>query len=754
MFEKTVERYRFINRHGPAEDSIPFRAAVLATVVTSVASAAHFGEIGAPTGGIVALICVGASIFSYFARERDNLLVKLVMSVLLLALFARFWGELFTSLNDVRYPLVTLFLWLQAIHSFDLPTRRDLDFSLLSATVLMAFSGSMAISTDFLAVLVFFFLLLLVSLHLGHRSLFSGEELVRAEGAPAGIWAGAPKRPRVRILVPVVLLLPLTVALFAFLPRTTGFNAFYLPYTDSGRLPTNISGLLRNPGYADTSAFPATPLPYDPDSYAAFSRFMDLRQRGKPGEKQVMKVRSARAAYWRSTAFDYFRGNGWENTDGVEETVDLTSDEMPISVSYPEEFEGYATETLVQTFYVGSRLPNCVFGAATVRDLFFPTQVVRVDSQGTVLVPNELTPGLVYTVISQVVNATPQQLRMTRQYTSPAKVRERYCQLPEISSRVRELAEQVTAGLDNNYDRVVALERHLEENYGYSYEFMQQEDDQNSVEFFLFEEKVGVCEQFSSALAVMCRSIDVPARVAVGYSAGEYNSLTGYYEVSGSDAHAWTEVFFPMFGWIPFDPTPGSTIPVGNAMSGSRWSGMGVFSEIKGLYERVVPKGVRGVLGGIFGAIGDGVTAAFEGVAWFFANLWWTLVAAVAVFFFVRWVRRRVLPAGELTGLRRRPPDAVDTRGRAFAVFQRLEQRLSAFGITRCPSETALEFAARADRKLDPVDGVVRDAASIFTRIRFSREPRPEELSELEKSASRAEKLLSSDVKLTRSFED
>lgn len=64
------------------------------------------------------------------------------------------------------------------------------------------------------------------------------------------------------------------------------------------------------------------------------------------------------------------------------------------------------------------------------------------------------------------------------------------------------------------------------------------------------------CEQFSSSLAVMARSLGIPARVSMGYVSGEYNPFTGLYEVRANDAHAGVEVYFPGYGWSTFDPTP------------------------------------------------------------------------------------------------------------------------------------------------------------------------------------------------------
>ena len=58
-------------------------------------------------------------------------------------------------------------------------------------------------------------------------------------------------------------------------------------------------------------------------------------------------------------------------------------------------------------------------------------------------------------------------------------------------------------------------------------------------------------------MALMLRMLGVPARVAAGFTSGEYDKGTGEWVVTDHNAHAWVEVWFPGFGWLPFDPTPG-----------------------------------------------------------------------------------------------------------------------------------------------------------------------------------------------------
>ena len=100
------------------------------------------------------------------------------------------------------------------------------------------------------------------------------------------------------------------------------------------------------------------------------------------------------------------------------------------------------------------------------------------------------------------------------------------------------------------------MNEYLKITYPYDLSIPPQNRDMDAVEYFLFEQRRGYCEQFSSSLAVMARSQGIPARVATGYAPGEYNPFTGLYDVRASDAHAWVEVYFPQYGWTTFDPTP------------------------------------------------------------------------------------------------------------------------------------------------------------------------------------------------------
>ena len=126
-----------------------------------------------------------------------------------------------------------------------------------------------------------------------------------------------------------------------------------------------------------------------------------------------------------------------------------------------------------------------------------------------------------------------------------------------IDPRVATIAEEVTADADTGFDRAVALTRWFngpDSPFTYDLSTAPGNGDDALVEF-LTTGRRGYCEQFASAMAVMLRTLEVPARVAVGFTGGR-EAAGGVRSVSTSDAHAWVEAWFPGTGWTTFDPTP------------------------------------------------------------------------------------------------------------------------------------------------------------------------------------------------------
>ncbi len=135
------------------------------------------------------------------------------------------------------------------------------------------------------------------------------------------------------------------------------------------------------------------------------------------------------------------------------------------------------------------------------------------------------------------------------------EIYKRYTQIPYfITPRVKQLAQDLTKDLDNNYDRAKAIETYLSSNYDYTLNPGNTPRDKDFVEYFLFEGKKGYCTYYASAMAILLRCIDIPSRYVEGYIMPP-SSENGVYKVTNEQAHAWVEVYFEGFGWIPFEPT-------------------------------------------------------------------------------------------------------------------------------------------------------------------------------------------------------
>lgn len=165
--------------------------------------------------------------------------------------------------------------------------------------------------------------------------------------------------------------------------------------------------------------------------------------------------------------------------------------------------------------------------------------------------------------------------------------------LPEnLPERVIELANDITEGLDSEYDKIRAIENYLKESGGFRYslsETAHTPTGEDYVDHFLFETQVGYCDNFSTAMAVMLRAIGIPSRWTKGFTPGSQQideNGEEYFQISNSNAHSWTEVFFPSLGWIPFEPSPSFSQPTTHPeASGNIGAETYSFDEDEGLLD-------------------------------------------------------------------------------------------------------------------------------------------------------------------------
>jgi transglutaminase-like putative cysteine protease len=264
--------------------------------------------------------------------------------------------------------------------------------------------------------------------------------------------------------------------------------------------------------------------------------------------------------YWRATSYDEYTGQGWVSSTTYEER----DSPWPQSTEPPPHFA-----LLRQSF----RLTHPLRRVYAVGRPVQTTQPIR--GEWLTSNPDELitawstTSISAYEVLSWVPTGTPDQLRAASQ-DYPEWIAETYLALPEsLPARVTALAWVITADQPTAYDRALALQARLR-TYPYTLDLPAPPTDRDVVDAFLFEMQEGYCDYYASAMVVMARSVGLPARLAAGYATGAYGPETGRYYVTEADAHSWPEIYFPDYGWIPFEPTAARPVP-GSALAPEQW---------------------------------------------------------------------------------------------------------------------------------------------------------------------------------------
>lgn len=683
MSERITDFVRKVNRTQVPEDSVELRIAVFAAVAVATLTLGAEAVVSWVMVGVVIVTMGLAYVVSYLRRAEDNWHIKIALTIAAIVGLLRFMGQLggVVSLDEVRFPLADLFLWIQVIHSFDLPQRRDLHFSLGSSLTLVAVAGSVSQTSTLALFLVVYMMCAVVALSLAHRSsLRQGTAATlslqrSAPGTPGskagwGPWTGWARNLAITALAGVLL--------FLVIPQPQGGRTFALPFSVGSGVGAFGGGRILNPGTESGSTSRTAGL-----GYYGFAERMDLSVRGDLSDDLVMRVRSSAPSMWKALAFDTYDGAAWI---GDESAPEVTDDNPPHT--YPWQFRSLGPRaTISQTFYIEQELPNVLF-AAGQPDQIYVEGGVSYDRLGSVRTPSTLTPGSVYSVVSTRGAAQPGELRRAAGVVPPEL--ENYLQLPDdLPTRVHELAREITAQTTNDYDRVRAIEDHLSGNYRYSLDSPVPPAGRDAVDHFLFDTDVGFCEQFASATAVMLRSLGVPTRVVVGHTPGDRNPFTGYYEVQESDAHAWVEVWFPGFGWYEFDPTfdiPPATIELAEVVPLAR-----VIRFLASYMDGLAPAGIRSALqGALLVAIGGALVFAALRLA----------------------SRRRAREAAEPL-----PTDRVQL------AFWKLERVLASRGAPRRAGETPHETLQRSGRQAgwgpSDVPAQALDAV-LYSPVRFT----------------------------------
>jgi transglutaminase-like putative cysteine protease len=378
--------------------------------------------------------------------------------------------------------------------------------------------------------------------------------------------------------------------------------------------------------------------------------------------------------YWRSGLYVTYTGTGWQSLQiapGRAAPAQANDPLPPGRYAVRQQFEIVANHGRAQ--FAVNRPISATAGALVGLDA---------TDDATALLAG---PASIYSVTSWVTRVSQAELRAAGT-GYPAAIRSAYLQLPpSLPARVASLAAQIANGATDPYDRALRLQDYLRITYTYRLDVPPPPAGRDAVDYFLYEAPGGFCSYYASAMAVMLRTLGVPARVATGYAMGEYDQGRGAYRVAGAAAHAWVEVYFPAYGWVEFEPTAARAVferPLGAGATPTvapPGAGAGAPSPVS--------RGLAVVLGV--------VVTLLAAAGW----AWWQLAA-------------------------RREPETA--RQRVLRLYGRMRSALSRAGLGAKPSVTADEYlqARRDDLSARPsLLAAMTEATDLYRQAAYSPHP-------------------------------
>ncbi|GAA2407663.1 DUF3488 and transglutaminase-like domain-containing protein [Actinomadura vinacea] len=258
--------------------------------------------------------------------------------------------------------------------------------------------------------------------------------------------------------------------------------------------------------------------------------------------------------YLRLYALDRFDGDRWTYSALESTSKDRVTDRP---LPRPPGLSEAATREVRTTVRVQRKVRNMTFLPVP----YAPSRLSvegdwRVDAASLMIYSlRDSASGRSYEVTS--VRAEPTAKVLAGGSTYPSDVVSHYTRVPKsIPQQIRELAQEVTEGATTAHEQAVRLQRWFTSEGGFQYDLNAPPPQHgNDLVDFLQRSKRGYCEQYAAAMALLARILGIPARVAMGYTAGT-KTAPGQWVVRSRDAHAWPELYFPGTGWVRFEPTP------------------------------------------------------------------------------------------------------------------------------------------------------------------------------------------------------
>lgn len=289
-----------------------------------------------------------------------------------------------------------------------------------------------------------------------------------------------------------------------------------------------------------------------------------------PSDTPVMTVKTDQKALLRAVARDEYTGRSWRDTSSARRYLYVNPRwsglrDSVFLESLPPASVRSASAMLDQravTVQMQNTATSTVFAPAYLRRFSAQGDMVAYFNEASELfITRDLQRGDRYTVFAPLLQGGDSALGSLIQAAPKGAdawyqaALNRYTQLPDhLEQKVFDDLYNIVANAKTPYDRACAIQRHLQRYYRYTLEPVTPPENQDFVTYFLYVGKEGYCTYFASAMTVLCRMAGLPARYVEGFLAKP--EADGFAYVTGENAHAWTEVYFEGFGWVPFDATP------------------------------------------------------------------------------------------------------------------------------------------------------------------------------------------------------
>lgn len=284
---------------------------------------------------------------------------------------------------------------------------------------------------------------------------------------------------------------------------------------------------------------------------------MTIRTGELPPISNPTFIANAPRYYWRSTIYDEYVGAGWVTSSAPPQRLSANTPLIPglLNNYKAVHLDVELAQPEGKLFWSGTLfsadVPLTVDWRLRPQSDLFADQAALLQADMFAAT----TKATAYKAESYIPDITIAELRAAPD-EYPQDILDRYLVLPRsVPGRVRRLAEEITKGKSNPYDKAKAIEVYLRTNYPYDLEVPAPPPDQDVADYFLFDLKKGYCDYYATTMVVLARAVGVPARFVSGYSPGSYDAPNAEYIVRELNAHSWVEVYFTGIGWVEFEPT-------------------------------------------------------------------------------------------------------------------------------------------------------------------------------------------------------